>query len=534
MTPAQVKELERYLTAEEREELYALIEADLNAHRWRPLPGPQTMAYESQADVIGFGGAAGGGKTDLAIGLALEQHYRSQIFRREGPQLKGITDRIKEIVDPTLITGNPPVYNDGERQIEFNSMPNLGDETKYQGRPKDLLVIDETANFLEQQVRFVKGWVRTTRPGQRTRTLMTFNPPTNAEGRWVIDFFGPWLDKKHPLYPTAPGALRYVYVDPATGKDIWIEDDNGAPFVLVGGERVYDFNETAYRPEEIVRPESRTFIPSRITDNPFLVSTGYMAQLQALPEPLRSQMLLGDFHAGMEDDPWQVIPTAWVELAQARWKERARKGEMMSLGVDVARGGKDNTVLSPRYKNELTDYWFDKLSLHPGSETPNGRKVAGLVIAEHRDHAPIHLDVIGVGASPYDVLNEASQPVYGVNVAERATAKDKSGKLSFFNLRSQLWWKMRELLDPEAANGICLPPDPELTKELCAPRWELSGLTIKVESREDIVERVGRSPDRASAVILAAMNTPKVRALRYLDREAGAGGLDSYDPYANV
>jgi hypothetical protein len=536
LTPNQARDLERYLTPAEREELNVLIAADIQQHRWRPLPGPQTMAYNSEADVIGFGGAAGGGKTDLAIGMATTQHHRTQMFRREGPQLKGIIDRLAEIMASRQdINGNPPVYRDNDdRQIEFNSMPNLGDETTYQGRPKDLLVIDEAANFLEQQVRFVKGWVRTTRPGQRTRTLLTFNPPTTAEGRWVIDFFAPWLDPKHALYPSDPGALRYVYVDPVTGKDVWIEDNDARVFVLVGSERVYDFDPLAYRPEEIVRPESRTFIPSRITDNPFLVSTGYMAQLQALPEPLRSQMLLGDFQAGVGDDPWQVIPTSWVAEAQARWRKRARKGEMMSLGVDVARGGKDNTVLSPRYKNDETEHWFDELSMHPGTETPNGRKVAGLVIAEHRDHAPIHLDVIGVGASPYDVLNDASQPVYGVNVAEKATTQDKSGRLSFFNLRSQVWWQMRELLDPDANNGVALPPDPELAKELCAPRWELSGLTIKVEGRDEIIKRVGRSPDRASAVILAAMDTPKVRALRHLDRE---GGLDSsldYDPYARI
>ena len=534
MTPQQVRDLERYLTPAEREELAALVAADIEHARWRPLPGPQTVAYQSKADVIGFGGAAGGGKTDLAVGLALTEHYRAQFFRREGPQLTGVIDRLAEIVGSRdKINGKPAVYDDGERKIEFNSMPNLGDETKYQGRPKDLLVVDEAANFLEQQVRFVKGWVRTTRQGQRTRTLLTFNPPTNAEGRWVIDFFGPWLDKKHALYPTDPGALRYVYVDPEAGKDVWVLDNDPREFVLIDGKRIYDFNPMSYRPEEIVKPESRTFIPSRITDNPFLVSTGYMAQLQALPEPLRSQMLLGDFQAGIEDDPWQVIPTRWVEIAQERWKERARKGELMSMGVDVARGGKDNTVIAKRYKTEETEHWYDRLAMYPGSETPNGRKVAGLVIGEHRDHAPIHLDVIGVGASPFDVLNDASQPVYGVNVSERATSTDKSGRLSFLNLRSQSWWQMREDLDPEAENGICLPPDPELTKELCAPRWELSGTTIKVEGRDQIIERVGRSPDRASAIILARMDTPKVTALRYLDRmsESSADVLN-YNPYA--
>lgn len=517
MTPNQVRDLQRYLTPAEREELDALVIQDIEERRWVPLPGPQTMAYTSEADVIGFGGAAGGGKTDLAIGMATTQHHRAQMFRREGPQLKGIIDRLAEILGSRqLINGNPPVYRDEDedRQIEFNSMPNLGDETKYQGRPKDLLVIDEAANFLEQQVRFVKGWVRTTRPGQRTRTLLTFNPPTTAEGRWVIDFFAPWLDKKHAIYPTEPGKLRYVYVDPKTGKDVWILDDNGAPFVIVHDERCYAFDPLDYRPEEIIKPESRTFVPSRITDNPFLVSTGYMAQLQAMPEPLRSQMLLGDFEAGMEDDPFQLIPTKWVEIAQARWKERTPRGEMLAMGVDVARGGRDNTTLATRHKTHETDLWFDKLKIHPGKETPDGNTVAGLVIAERRDHAPIMLDVIGVGASPYDILVNAGQDVHGINVAEKANAMDRSGRLSFFNLRSQLWWQFRELLDPNADNGIALPPDPELAKELCAPRWELSGMTIKVESRDQIIERVGRSPDRATAVILAQIDYPKVRAIR--------------------
>jgi len=532
MSPREARELEAFLTPAEREELYQLVAADMAERVWAPLPGPQTMAYESKADVIGFGGAAGGGKTDLALGLALTEHHRAQFFRREGPQLVGVIDRLSEITgNPDLVTGKPAVYEDDERKIEFNSMPNLGDEQKYQGRPKDLLVVDEAANFLEAQVRFVKGWVRTTRPGQRTRTLLTFNPPTTADGRWIIDFFAPWLDRKHALYPTAPGDLRYVYVDPELAKDVWIEDDDPRQFVLIEGQRVYEFDPAHYRDEEIITPESRTFIPSRITDNPFLVSTGYMQQLQALPEPLRSQMLLGDFEAGMQDDPWQVIPTAWVDAAMVRWVDVHPRGEMLTLGVDVARGGKDNTTLAPRHKAQGTDYWFGPLKVEPGKATPDGATVAGLVIGTRRDHAPIMIDVIGVGASPYDTLRQARQDVHGVNVSEAATTTDRSGRLRFYNLRSQLWWQMRELLDPQYNTGAVLPPDPELAKELCAPRWELSGLTIKVESRDDVIERVGRSPDRASAVILAAMEMPKRRALEALDAGSSARTrVLNYDP----
>lgn len=518
LSEQEVAEALANLTPEERAEFNALLDADLAAVRWSPMPGPQALAWESEADVIGFGGAAGGGKTDLALGMALQQHYRTLFLRKEATQLVGATDRLVEILggDRTQVVGKPPVYrNRGATNIiEFGSMPNPGDETKHQGRPKDLIVLDEATNFPEYQVRFVKGWNRTTKKGQRRRTLMTFNPPTDAEGRWVVSYFAPWLDKKHALYATTkPGQLRWVYVDPLTGSDVWLQDDDNRVFVLEAGERIYDFDPLSYTPEQIVEPESRTFIPSRVTDNPHLVTTGYIKTLQALPEPLRSQMLYGDFDAGVQDDPYQVIPTAWIEAAMARWKEPARRGEMMSMGVDVARGGQDNTITAKRHKGPDGTPWYDRLHVAPGRQTPDGHTVAGLVIAERRDAAPIHIDVIGVGASPYDILVKAKQDVYGVNVAQVATEQDISGQLDFYNLRSQLWWQMREDLDPANERGVALPPDPDLLAELAAPRWELSGRTIKVESRDAIIERVGRSPDRATAVILARIDTPKLQTL---------------------
>jgi hypothetical protein len=248
-----------------------------------------------------------------------------------------------------------------------------------------------------------------------------------------------------------------------------------------------------------------------------------MAQLQSLPEPLRSQMLKGDFQAGIEDDPWQVIPTAWVEAAQARWKRPDKLPVMDSLGVDVARGGRDNTIIARRH-----GMWFDEPLTYPGSATPDGPTVAGLVIAAMRDQAPIHLDVIGVGASPYDFLNEAHQQVLGVNVSEKSFATDKSGRLSFFNQRSEYWWKFREALDPANNTGIALPPSSQLLADLCAPTWRLSGYTIQVESREGIIDRIGRSPDWASAYCLALIDTPKQRAVF----GSRTRKRDDYDPYA--
>ena len=536
--------LRDYLTPAELEELYELIDADMSVKRWRPLPGPQTQAYNSLADIVGYGGAAGGGKTDLAAGLIIDSNERCLFARREKAQTEGVIQRLAEILGTTDgYSSQKGAWRLPEGGLcEFAGLDNPGDERRWQGRPHGVKIFDEVTEQREHQVRFVMGWNRTNRPDFKARVLMTFNPPTTDEGRWVLEFFAPWLVKTHPLYPTVPGALRWAAMMPdgrGNSKDVWVDSDgkplDGREFVMVAGRMVFDFDRKAHRPEDVVQPKSRTFIPARLTDNPYYMASGYMSTLQSLPEPLRSQMLYGDFAAGVKDDQWQVIPTAWAEAAQARWKPRAPKGEMLGLGVDVARGGKDNTALAARHKAEGTNYWFDECKpgegLHPGTDTPDGPKVAGLVVGRLRDHAPIMIDVIGVGASPYDVLNGMSFQVLGVNVSEKSLATDRSGRLRFFNLRSQLWWQMRELLDPANDTGAALPPDPQLLKELCAPKWTVSGMTIQVEGREDIIKRIGKSPDLASAYVLAAMDVPKLHALRAVNAQADVMNHDPFQTY---
>ena len=101
MTEVEYQQLERYLTDLERQELAELLAQDLASAPWRPLPGPQTQAYHSEADIVGFGGAAGGGKTDLAAGLALTKHKRSLFTRREKAQTEGLVQRMTELVGHT-------------------------------------------------------------------------------------------------------------------------------------------------------------------------------------------------------------------------------------------------------------------------------------------------------------------------------------------------------------------------------------------------------------------------------------------------
>ena len=508
------------------------------------------MAYHSQADIIGYGGAAGGGKTDLACGMAITAHRKVMMLRRVGTELTGIIDRLEELIgDKVGYNGQQKIWrrrrNDGvPQQIEFASLPNLGDERGFQGRPHDLLVFDEAANFLEAQVRFLLGWLRSTVKGQRKRALLTFNPPTSAEGQWIIEFFAPWLDENHPN-PARPGELRWFAT--LKGKDVEVPDkrsfvlheelaqaDSSRLLARAPGTKVYDYDPTCYRGKDrtnIITPMSRTFIPSKITDNPYLFGTGYMSMLQSLPEPLRSQMLNGDFKAGMVDDIWQVIPSAWVEAATQRWKRWDEEhpgqlpGDMDSVGVDVARGGKDETVIFCRH-----GAWLARPQVFPGQDTPNGRIVATHTMMARRDMAPIHIDVIGVGASPYDILrDELKAQVLGVDVRNKSLGTDASGALGFTNLRSELWWRMREWLDPDNNTGAMIPPSSRLKADLTAPKWKSVGRLIQVESKDEIVERIGRSPDYASAMMLALMDTPKRHVV------TGAltkGQRKDYDPYA--
>jgi hypothetical protein len=66
--------------------------------RFVPLPGPQTDAYCSRADVLLYGGSAGSGKSFLTVGLAAQAHTRSIIFRRESSQTDGLQEAGRQII----------------------------------------------------------------------------------------------------------------------------------------------------------------------------------------------------------------------------------------------------------------------------------------------------------------------------------------------------------------------------------------------------------------------------------------------------
>lgn len=455
---------------------------------WRPYPdSPQEAAYESEATICGFGGAAGGGKSALALGLALTRHRKSIIFRREAPQLREIIEQSRELVQ------DRGTYNsvlglwrlDDGRTLELASVQYEKDCSKFRGRPHDLIAIDECQDFSENQVRFLMGWLRTVTPGQRCRAVFCFNPPSTAEGRWLVEFFAPWLREDHPR-PAAPGELRWFAM--VGGKEV--ERPDGTPFEHDG---------------EVVTPLSRTFIPARLKDNPALERTGYRQVLQALPEPLRSQLLYGDFKAGLLDDEWQAIPSQWIKAAQARWRPDAAAGVITAAGLDVAHGGSDRTVLACRRGRR-----FDELRVWPGSATPTGDAVAARVmLAVGSCRVPIQVDCIGYGASAYERLAEDYR-CYAVPIdfSRGSECRDRTGTFEMRNLRAECFWRFREALDPEHGEALELPPDPELLTDLTSVRYKVTPGGLQLESKEEIRKRIGMSCDKGDAVVLAHYTPP--------------------------
>lgn len=469
------------MTAEQKAAFDAVLDT---MPRWTPQSGPQQMAYESQADILFYGGAAGGGKTDLLLGLALTSQRHSIIFRREAVQLIGIEERM------TAITGTRQGYNSqtgvwrlpGGRVMELGSVKEPGDWMKFQGRAHDAKLFDEICHFLESQFRALIGWLRSDDPNIRQRVVCAGNPPTSSDGQWVKRFWAAWLDPTHPN-PAKPGELRW-----------YVSDENGDDFEVPSGDPVKVG-------ADWFTPKSRTFIPSSVDDNLFLSTTGYKATLQSLPEPLRSQMLRGDFQAGASDPAWQLIPTAWVKAAQARWVKKEVKGPMTAIGFDPARGGSDKSTAARRHGQ-----WFDELVSVPGSVTTDGPTAAGFIVPLIRNGACVCVDSIGIGSSALDFIKGLNLLVLPVVGSAASGLSDKAGQLRFRNKRAEMYWRLREALDPTLDDPIALPPDQELLGDLCAVRYKIVTMGdkagIQIREKDEIREALGRSPDKGDAVAM--------------------------------
>ena len=201
--------------------------------------------------------------------------------------------------------------------------------------------------------------------------------------------------------------------------------------------------------------------------------------------------VLGEFP---ETDEQTLIPLPLIEAARTR--------EVMGCddyrpvwGLDVARFGDDRTALCIRRhrKVETIEAWR-------GLDT---MQTAGRIKALWDAAAPVDrptmivVDVIGIGAGVVDRLREMELPVRGLNVSEMPAIREK-----FHRLRDEMWWKGREWF--ERRDVHC--EDRALGAELADVLFGYASAgQIRVERKQDIKDRLGRSPDIAEAFLLSLM-----------------------------
>ena len=381
---------------------------------WVPNPGPQTEAYLSEADELFYGGEAGGGKTTLLAGLATTCHTQSLILRRTNAEVEGLVEEVERIV------GSRQGYNSQSgmwrlpgRMVSIGGCQLERDKQKRKGKARDFMGFDEVSDFTETQYTFIIGWNRSTKPGQRVRIVAGGNPPTTAEGLWVLKRWAAWLDPKHPN-PAKPGELRwFTTID---GKDT--EVDGPGPHEVEG---------------QMVRAKSRTFIRARLSDNPDLAETDYDATLAALPEEYRQAYRDGRFDLALRDGAFQTIPTAWIRAAQARWKDRPPAGvPMCAMGVDASGGSNDPMIIAMRH-----DGWYAPLVKVEAKDLPiaqMGSHSAGVVVSHRHDDATVIVDMGGGYGGPlYEHLVRNGVETIGYKGAQGSTARTHDRKLGFTN-----------------------------------------------------------------------------------------------------
>ncbi|HCT57251.1 MAG TPA: hypothetical protein DGD08_08565 [Gemmatimonas aurantiaca] len=160
---------------------------------------------------------------------------------------------------------------------------------------------------------------------------------------------------------------------------------------------------------------------------------------------------------------------------------------------------------------------------------PNATKLGAEVWQLMRDEGIVPeyvgVDPIGVGAATVNHLDgECEKENAGRSVvrcsggakAMEASSRAADGSAmewladanKFKNLRAQMWWQLRE----DLRNGlIALPRDRELFRELTTVQFDEDGGIVTLESKDDIRKRLGRSPDRADAVVYWNWVRPRTR-----------------------
>lgn len=263
-----------------------------------PQPGPQEMALKSQADILIYGGQAGGGKTWLLVAEPLRRvhnpGFRAVIFRRTYPQIMGqggVWEEANALYRPAKARMREGQDLDATfpsgAVVAFSHLQHEKTKYEYQGHQICCLGFDELTHFSQTQFFYLLSRNRST-CGIRPYVRATCNPDA---GSWVAEFIGWWIgDDGYPI-PERAGKLRYM---------LRLDDDT--IHWADSKQEILDAHPDITEVEIL----SVTFVPASLDDNPALIAKdpSYRARLRALPRIERERLLGGN---------WKIAEGALIE-----------------------------------------------------------------------------------------------------------------------------------------------------------------------------------------------------------------------------
>lgn len=264
-----------------------------------------------------------------------------------------------------------------------------------------------------------------------------------------------------------------------------------------------------YRPwREGKLPHGRLFLPATIDDNPYLTEE-YRTILQNIGDPaMRARLLSGSWE--YEDDEGQLIP---ARLLVNALQAPAMVGPVR-LGIDVALGGQraDSTTIATVRGNALESIEQIQASDYTGDPAGFDLWLTDLLAERIReagalDPNAVRLDYSGIGANLWHLLRANHGLAVYPWKGQQPPIQRPGKPIKYANLRSQAWWELKEKCRLKAWKMPAIY-DEELWQELTAVRYSTRADTIALEDKHYIRHRLGRSPDKADALVMALFELP--------------------------
>jgi len=261
----------------------------------------------------------------------------------------------------------------------------------------------------------------------------------------------------------------------------------------------------------------KVFIPALPKENPYLPVTYIDSLKEAFKH--RPELLLANLEGSWDSLEGSdiVIKDIWIRQAEAVHRPIIDNRQKRIIVCDVSRFGDDETVI---YYMEDTDI-KDQIIYGKKDTMQTAGKIH--IFAQEKNVDLIGIDEIGVGAGVVDRLIEMGNNVLPINSASASENKRK-----YYNLRAQMWWEAGEMF---ANKDIRLTwngksgEDKELQRQLTAPTYLIKNGKIKIEEKEKIKDRLGRSPDRADTYVMG-LYTLKHAVLREVNERSYVNDLD--------